>query len=64
MNMSTGATYTVYGVGEELIDPTTGLSLGKEESKIGRIEVTSVEEKFSKAKILEGSGFKTGDVVK
>ena len=64
VNMSTGTTYTVYGVGEELIDPNTGLSLGKEESKIGRIEVTSVEDKFSKAKILEGSGFKTGDVVK
>lgn len=64
MNLSTGATYTVYGVGEELIDPTTGLSLGKEESQIGRIQITSVEEKYSKAKILEGSGFKTGDVVK
>lgn len=64
VNMSTGTTYTVYGVGEELIDPSTGLSLGREESKIGRIEVTSVEEKFSKAKILDGSGFKTGDVVK
>ncbi|MDD5454755.1 MAG: CsgG/HfaB family protein [Candidatus Ratteibacteria bacterium] len=64
MNMSSGNTYTVYGVGEELIDPATGLSLGREESKIGRIQVTSVEEKFSKAKILEGSGFKYGDVVK
>ncbi len=64
VNMSTGTTYTVYGVGEELIDPSTGLSLGKEESRIGRIEVTSVQEKFSKAKILEGSGFKYGDVVK
>ncbi len=64
MNLSAGAIYNVYGVGEELIDPATGLSLGKEESRIGRIEVTSVEEKFSKAKILEGSGFKTGDVVK
>ncbi len=64
VNMSTGGTYTVYSAGEELIDPSTGLSLGKEESKIGRIEVTSVEDKFSKAKILEGSGFKYGDVVK
>jgi curli biogenesis system outer membrane secretion channel CsgG len=64
MNLSTGSTYTVYGVGEELIDPITGLSLGKEEERIGRIEITSVEEKFSKAKILEGSGFKTGDVVR
>ena len=64
VNMSTGNTYTVYSVGEELIDPATGLSLGSEQSQIGRIEVTSVEEKFSKAKILEGSGFKYGDVVK
>lgn len=64
VNISTGKTFDVYGVGEELIDPMTGLSLGKEESKIGRIEVTSVEDKYSKAKILEGSGFKYGDVVK
>ncbi len=64
VNMSTGNTYTVYSVGEELIDPATGLSLGQEEARTGRIEVTSVEEKFSKAKILEGSGFKYGDVVK
>jgi curli biogenesis system outer membrane secretion channel CsgG len=64
MNLSTGSCYTVYGVGEELIDPMTGLSLGSEESRIGRIEITSVEDKYSKAKILEGSGFKTGDVVR
>ena len=64
VNLSVGATYAVFGVGEELIDPTTGLSLGKEESRIGRIEITSVEDKFSKAKIIEGSGFKTGDAVK
>jgi curli biogenesis system outer membrane secretion channel CsgG len=64
VNMSVGTTYTVYGVGEELIDPSTGLSLGREENKIGRIEITSVEDKFSKAKILEGSGFKAGDAVK
>jgi len=64
VNMSVGTTYNVYGVGEELIDPSTGLSLGREESQIGRIQVTSVEGKYSRAKILEGSGFKYGDVVK
>ena len=64
VNMSTGNTYTVYSVGEELIDPVTGLSLGSEQSQTGRIQITSVHDKYSKAKILEGSGFKYGDVVK
>ena len=67
MNLQTGATYAVFGVGEELIDPLTGMCLGKEEERIGRIEVTCVEEKFSKAKIIEckeGVEIKRGDAVK
>jgi len=33
--------------GEELVDPETGISLGQVESKLGRLKVTSVQEKFA-----------------
>ncbi|OQK17641.1 hypothetical protein AU255_07185 [Methyloprofundus sedimenti] len=41
---------------ESLIDVDTGESLGGYEEQVGSIEVTSVEEKFSKAKIISGTG--------
>ena len=37
-------------MGEELIDPETGISLGGTESVLGTIEVTQVQEKFSIAR--------------
>ncbi|HIE43900.1 MAG TPA: hypothetical protein EYP78_03775 [Candidatus Omnitrophica bacterium] len=64
MNIHIGDKFKVYSVGEELIDPISGLSLGREEKKIGKIEVVEVKEKYAKAKILHGSGFKRGDAVR
>ena len=37
-------------MGEELIDPETGISLGGSETVLGEIEVTQVQEKFSIAR--------------
>ncbi|MEK7813613.1 MAG: CsgG/HfaB family protein, partial [Candidatus Desantisbacteria bacterium] len=62
--LKTGAVFDVYRQGEELIDPDTGLSLGSEDTKIGQIELTEVKEKFSIAKIKEGSGFVKGDIAR
>lgn len=62
--MSGGESFDVYHVGEELIDPETGLSLGTEEAKIGAIEITQVKEKFSIARIIIGTGFTRGDIVR
>jgi curli biogenesis system outer membrane secretion channel CsgG len=45
-----GDTFTVFSVGEALVDPTTGEKLGSEEKKKGVIKVYEVQEKFSKAK--------------
>ncbi len=63
MGISVSDAFCVYNLGEELIDPETGLSLGAEKSKIGEIQVSSVEPKFSKAVIVSGSGFKSNDIV-
>lgn len=59
-----GDVFTVYSVGEDVVDPETGLSLGAEESKSGTIEVIDVKDQFAKAKVVSGSGFKKLDSVK
>ena len=64
-NILAGSEFVIYRKGEDLIDPDTGISLGSEDTKIGRIQVVSVEDKFSKAKATSGSisNFKRGDIV-
>lgn len=61
-----GDSFFVYATGQELIDPDTGLSLGSVEQKIGSIEVTGIVSggKAATARILAGSGFKKGDLVR
>jgi len=59
-----GDVFNVFSQGEEIIDPDTGLSLGSEEKQIGTIEVTEAKDKFATAKVVSGSGFKMGDMVR
>jgi len=50
---------------EGLIDPDTGESLGSMEEEVGVVEVTSIQKKFSKAKIINGEGsIKKGALVR
>jgi curli biogenesis system outer membrane secretion channel CsgG len=60
-----GDVFTIYSVGESLVDPATGEQLGSELEKKGTIKVTKVEEKYAKAH-SDGSlqGIKAGDIVK
>ena len=62
--VNAGDTFTVYRMGEALIDPDTGEELGANETRIGSLTVSSVQEKFSICSIASGSGFNTGDLVK
>lgn len=48
-----GDTLTLFTLGEDLIDPKTGLSLGAEEEEIGQIKVYKVKDKFSIAKTID-----------
>jgi len=58
-----GQKYLVVNQGKAIIDVDTGESLGGSEKEVGIIEVTSVEVKFSKAKILSGDGkIQYGDI--
>lgn len=62
--MNAGDILTVHKKGEELIDPATGVSLGSETTLVGKIQIVDVEEKFSKAAIISGSGFGRDDILK
>lgn len=56
-----GDTFFIYNQGEALIDPDTGMELGRENKKLGQIKVSEVQEKFSKAAAV---GTLAGDVNK
>lgn len=58
-----GDKYTVISQGKALFDIDTGESLGASEDEVGVVEVTSVEVKFSKGKVVSGADkVKYGDI--
>ena len=63
-----GERFAVYRGGEEMVDPDTGESLGAEETKVGEIEVVNNnfggKGKASSCKIVSGSDFQKGDLVR
>lgn len=60
----TGQEWGVYAVGEAMVDPDTGESLGAEEVLIGRAIVTEVEAKFAKARLIQDQGVERGAVLR
>jgi hypothetical protein len=62
--VAVGMKLSVERVGREVKDPATGKVLRKITSTVGEIEVTEVDDGSSIAKVLSGSGFKVGDIVK
>jgi hypothetical protein len=62
--VSDGMEFDVYRQGEALVDPDTGMTLGAETEKIGRIKVTGVKDKFSIAAVVSGADMQRGDLVK
>jgi curli biogenesis system outer membrane secretion channel CsgG len=59
-----GDTFTVSGVARELVDPATGLSLGKIERPLGRVRVEAVDEKYSVAQMLGSFEVQRGDLLR
>jgi len=64
--LNVGDVLVVRGLGEEVIDPDTGLSLGREPGPVkGEIQVVEFfGEDASICKVVSGRGFATGDMVK
>lgn len=64
-DIAAGQLWEVFAVGEEMIDPDTGVSLGREELSVGKVRVTRVTPKFSQATISgEDLGIDKGAVVR
>ena len=53
-SVQVGERYTVYALGETVVDTRTGEALDEEEEPVGTVEVTEVREKLSYARLLEG----------
>jgi hypothetical protein len=63
-NLKPGVTLIAYSAGEELTDPSSGLSLGSTESRAGTVTLTQVEEKFSIGTCVCAGILKRSDILK
>jgi hypothetical protein len=59
-----GQIFNVYAVGKELKDPTSGESLGHDEQLVGRVAISDLQPKFSKAKVWEDKGIMIGNFLR
>ncbi len=64
VNMRAGDKFQVIRRGQPIYDPGTGELIGYEEQPIGSLEVTTVQEKLSIARAVDGNGFEIGDVLR
>jgi curli biogenesis system outer membrane secretion channel CsgG len=62
--LKVGDRMTVERVSQEIKDPTTGKVIRRLSSDIGKIEISDVDDISAVGKVVTGSGFKVGDVVK
>lgn len=53
-DIKVGQKYRVISLGQDLKDPYSGESLGRQETSIGEIEISEVQSKMSTAKIISG----------
>ena len=56
--------WDVFALGEELIDPDTGESLGRSEVKVGQVRIDRITPRFSTATVLEDYGIDKDAVVR
>jgi curli biogenesis system outer membrane secretion channel CsgG len=62
--VAVGDLFNAYALGEELTDPDTKESLGREEVKVGRVKITQVNPKTATAEILDDTGIDKGAILR
>jgi curli biogenesis system outer membrane secretion channel CsgG len=62
--VAVGDMFNVFALGDDMKDPDTGESLGREEVKVGKVKIAEVDPKFSKADILEDTGIAAGAILR
>lgn len=59
-----GEVWNVYALGQEMVDPDTGVSLGASEVKVGVVEVTDVQPLFARARVVSDMGVDKGQILR
>ncbi len=62
--VAVGEMFNAFALGQELVDPDTKESLGREEVKVGKVRITQVNPKTSIAEILDDTGIDKGAVLR
>jgi hypothetical protein len=62
--VAVGDKLNAFALGQELIDPDTKESLGREEVKVGTVKITQVNPKSSTAEILDDTGIDKGAILR
>jgi curli biogenesis system outer membrane secretion channel CsgG len=62
--VAVGDTFNAFALGQELIDPDTKESLGREEVKVGTVKITQVNPKTSLADIVDDAGIDKGAILR
>lgn len=63
-DIETGEEWIIYALGEEMIDPDTGRSLGQEEIEIGKIRITQVLPQVSRGVAIEDFGIERNQIAR
>ncbi len=59
--IAVGQTWSIYTLGDKLIDPATGQILGREEAEVGKVKIIRVMPTFSYGETVEGTGIVIGN---
>ncbi len=59
-----GQIWTANAPGKQLTDPDTGEILGVEETPVGKVRITEILPKFSKAEVIEDQGIAVGAILR
>lgn len=59
-----GQLWEVFALGEEMVDPDTGVSYGREEISVGNVRVTRVTPQFAQADVVDDFGIERGAVLR
>jgi curli biogenesis system outer membrane secretion channel CsgG len=62
--VAVGDIFNVFTLGEEMTDPDTKESLGREEVKVGKVKITQINPKTSTADILDDAGIDKGAILR
>ncbi len=62
--IAVGQVWSVYALGNEIVDPDTGEKLGGNEAEVGQIKITRLTAKLSYGEAIEDNGIAVGNIAR